>query len=66
MGYGVTTRMGRFPIQTPLGARPDLRTQLRYEVPGDRDEIVENAVINIGSVRLFSAEWPKVGYGTAK
>ena len=27
--------MGRFPVQTPLGARPGLGTQLRYEAPGD-------------------------------
>ena len=31
----VVTRIGRFPVQTPLGARPGLGTQPRYEAPGD-------------------------------
>ena len=29
------SRIGRFPVQTPLGARPGLGTQPRYEAPGD-------------------------------
>ena len=34
--------------------------------PGDlRVELVENAVINIGLLRLSPREWPKVGRGTA-
>ena len=27
--------LGRFPVQNPLGARPGLGTQPRYEAPGD-------------------------------
>ena len=30
-------RVGRFPVQTPLGARPGLGTQPCYEDPGDFD-----------------------------
>ena len=53
-------RIGRFPVHTPLGARPGLWTQRRFEAPGNPwVEIVENAVINIGLVRLFPQEWPK-------
>ena len=51
----------------PLGARPSLGTQPRYEAPGDfRVKLLENAVISIGLVRLSPREWPKVGGGTAK
>ena len=40
-------------VQTPLGAESDLETQFHYEVPGDLwVKLVENAVINIGLVRL--------------
>ena len=28
-------RIGRLPVQTPLGARPGLGTQPRYEAPRD-------------------------------
>ena len=28
-------RIGRFPVQNPLGAQPGLGTQPRYEAPGD-------------------------------
>ena len=28
-------KIGRFPVQTPLGAWPGLGTQTRYEAPGD-------------------------------
>ena len=67
VGYGVGIRIGRFPVQTPVGVQPGSETQPYYEVPGDlRDELVENAVINIGLVRLSPREWPKVGRGTAK
>ena len=38
----VIVRIGRFPVQTPLGARPGLGTQPRYEVPGDLR--VENVI----------------------
>ena len=49
MSLGVLVRIGRFPVQTLLGARPGLGTQPRYEAPGDlRVENVKNAVINIG------------------
>ena len=35
VGEGVVVRIGRFPVQTPLGARPGFGTQPRYEAPGD-------------------------------
>ena len=35
MGWGVTIRIKRFPVVTPLGARPDFGTEPRYEVPDD-------------------------------
>ena len=31
----IRIRIGRFPIQTPLGAQPGLGTQPRYKAPGD-------------------------------
>ena len=64
MGYGVPIRIGRFPVQTPLGARLGLGTQPRYEAPGDLwVEIVENAVINIRLVRLSLENGPKLAVG---
>ena len=67
VGEGVGIRIGRFAVQTPLGARPGLGIQHRYEAPGDLwVELVENAVIDIGLVRLSPREWPKVDRGTAK
>ena len=40
VGKGVTFRIGRIPVQTPLGARPGFETQPRYEAPDDHwDEI---------------------------
>ena len=39
----------------------------RYKAPGNlRFKKVENAMINIGLVRLTLWEWYKVGCGTAK
>ena len=35
VGQGVVNRIGSFPVQMPLGARPGLRTQPCYEAPGD-------------------------------
>ena len=32
---GVIIRIGRFSVQSPIGARPGLGTQSRYEVPGN-------------------------------
>ena len=32
---GVAIRIGRFPVQNTLGARPRLGTQARYEAVGD-------------------------------
>ena len=40
VGEGVVVRMGRFPVQTPLGAQLGLGTQPCYEAPGDLE--VEN------------------------
>ena len=53
MGYGVVIRIGRFPVQTPLGAQPGLGTQPHYKAARDLlVEIVKNAVINMRLVRL--------------
>ena len=35
VGSYVVIRIGRFPLQTPLGTRPGLGTQLCGEAPGD-------------------------------
>ena len=32
---GISIRIRRFPVQTPLGARPVLGAQPHYEAPGD-------------------------------
>ena len=41
MGKGVVIRIGRVLVQTPLGARPGLGTQPRFEAPSNLK--VENA-----------------------
>ena len=67
MGEGIAMRIGRFPDRTLFSTRLDLETQPCYKTAGDlRAKIVENAMINIGLVRLSPREWPKVGRGTAK
>ena len=35
VGSYVVIRIGRFPLQTPLGTRPGLGTQLCGKAPGD-------------------------------
>ena len=35
VGEGIVIRIGRFPIQTQLGARLGLGSQPHYEAPGD-------------------------------
>ena len=35
MDQSVTFKMGSFPVQTPLDARPDLGSQPCYGAPGD-------------------------------
>ena len=35
VGQGVVIRIGRFPVQTPSGARPGSGTQPHYEASGD-------------------------------
>ena len=60
-------RIGRFSGQIPLGTRPRLVTQPRYEATNDhRVEIVEKAVINIELVKLFPQERSRVRCGAAK
>ena len=67
MGYDIMIRIGRFPVQTPLGTQPGLGTQPCYKAACDLlVEIVKNTVINFGFVRLFPWEWSKVGHGAAK
>ena len=63
----VKIRDKKFVAIKPAALFLRLGTQPCYETPGDlRVELVENAVINIGLVRLSLREWPKVGCGTAK
>ena len=46
-------RIGRLPIQTPLGTQLGLSTQPRSDDLGDlKFKIDKNTVINIGLVRL--------------
>ena len=45
-------RIGRFPVQTPLGAWLGLGTQPCYEDPGDLPVEIVKTVINTGLVRL--------------
>ena len=53
MGYDIMIRIGRFPVQTPLGTQPGLGTQPCYKAACDLlVEIVKNAVINMGLVRV--------------
>ena len=53
VGYGVTIRIGRFSVQTPLKAWLGLVTHPHYKACGDPQvKIVKNAVINIRLVRL--------------
>ena len=35
VGEGIVIRVGRYPVRTPVGARPGLGTQPRYETLGD-------------------------------
>ena len=51
MAEDIAIRIGKFLIQTLLGAWPSLGTQLHYEAPGDLQ---------------VEIDWPKVGCGTAK
>ena len=52
-------KIGRFPVQTPLGVWLGLGTQHCYEAPiALLINIVEKAVINIGFVRLSLREQP--------
>ena len=62
-GLSVAIRFGRFPVLAPLDTQPDLGTQPSLKAFSDLwVEIVENAMINIGLVRLF----PCVVHGTVK
>ena len=52
-------KIGRFPVQTPLGVWLGLGTQHCYEAPiALLIKIVEKAVINIGFVRLSLRQHP--------
>ena len=66
MHSGIAIRIGRFPVQTLLGAWPGLGTQPCYKVPGDHRVENVKTVINIGRVKLSTLYWPKVGCGAAK
>ena len=44
LGKGVVIRIARFPVQTPLGTWPGLKTQPCCEAPGDLQiEIVKRS-----------------------
>ena len=55
-------RIEGFPVQTPLGTRPDLGTQLRFEAPGDtRVEIVKTQWLTSVSEAVplrMTQSWP--------
>ena len=53
VGLAVVVRIGRFPVQTPLNARPGLGTQPHFEASGDLRFKNVKVVINIGRVRLL-------------
>ena len=56
-----TIKIGRFPVQTPLGAGPDLGTQLCYDGPGDlKVEIVEMQWFRVSEVvpLIMAQSWP--------
>ena len=65
VGYGVTFRIGRIPVQTPLAARPGFGAQSRYKTAGDLrvGQLSNTLIIIIGLVRLSPRQWPKVGRG---
>ena len=65
--HTVSTRIGRIPVQTLLGAWLGFGSQPCYEVPSDfGSNKYQNAVINIWLVRLTPRQWPKVCCGAAK
>ena len=41
VGWGVTVRTGKFPVQASLGAWPGSGRQLLYQVPGNQAKIVK-------------------------
>ena len=58
----VVSRVGRFPVQSPIGALPGLETQSRYQAPDEfRVEIDQIAVIK--SLRLSLENDPKLAVG---
>ena len=62
MGYSIVVRIGRFPVQTPLGTRLGLGTQPCYKAPGDI--LIEN--VKCSDCHQVSDTVPKVGRGAAK
>ena len=63
MGSGVTVRNGRFPVQTPLPARPGFGTQPCYESPADlRVEISQKRSdqhqVNETAPSTVAQSWP--------
>ena len=57
----------KVPCSNPTKRSTELSDPTRYETPSDYQvEILQNAVINIGIVRLSPWEWSKVGRGKAK
>ena len=60
--FGKSACFSAFHIfSTGLGTQPRYKALIDLQV-----EIVENAVINIGLMRLSPLKWPKVGLGTTK
>ena len=45
---GVAIRIGRFSVQSPLGARLGSGTQPRYDAPGDHPVKIVKTLSNIG------------------
>ena len=55
VGLAVVVRIGRFPVQTPLNARPGLGTQPRHKAPGNlRVESVRAVIIIIIIIIIIS------------
>ena len=68
VGEGVTYKVGRSPVQTPLYAWLEFGTQPRYEAPGNLwvKTGIRNAVISKALVRICPWQWFKVGLGAVK
>ena len=64
MGSSVAIRTGRFPVQTPLGAQPDLETQPHHKAPIDLwVKIVQTQWLTLGEWGCPLNNGPKLAAG---